>query len=146
MLGGSNLVPIFSWRDHCVKIVHIRSYSAPYFLAFGLNTERCRIFLLLQSECGKIRTRITPNTDTFHAVDLSNSSWNVSKRHEKKVRFAFFLSSDILYEGLVTNINQWLFFKFWITRNIMREKTGLDKQILLHLSSIGIKYTWIYRI
>ena len=26
------------------------------------------LFLRLQSECGKIRTRITPNTDTFYAV------------------------------------------------------------------------------
>ena len=24
---------------HCVKSVHIRSFSGPYFLAFGLNTE-----------------------------------------------------------------------------------------------------------
>ena len=39
-----------------------------YFPAFGLNTERYRVSLRIQSECGKIRTRITPNTDTFHAV------------------------------------------------------------------------------
>ena len=25
---------------HCVKIVHIRSYSGPYFPAFGLNKKR----------------------------------------------------------------------------------------------------------
>ena len=25
---------------HCVKSVHIQSYSSPYFLAFGLNTKR----------------------------------------------------------------------------------------------------------
>ena len=46
--------------DHCVKSVRIRSYSGPYFPAFGLNT------LLIQSECGKMRTRTTPNTDTFY--------------------------------------------------------------------------------
>ena len=40
---------------HCVKSVRIRSYSGPYFPAFGLNT-------------GKMRTRITLNTDTFYAV------------------------------------------------------------------------------
>ena len=44
---------------HCVKSVRIRSYSGPYFPAFGLN---------IQSECGKIRTRIIPNTDTLYAV------------------------------------------------------------------------------
>ena len=51
----------------------------PVFPAFGLNTERYRVFLRIwteyglntlriQSECGKIRTRITPNTHTFYAV------------------------------------------------------------------------------
>ena len=40
--------------------VHIRSYSGSYFPAFVLNTER--------SECGKRRTRITPNMDTFYTV------------------------------------------------------------------------------
>ena len=53
---------------HCVKSVHIWSFSDPYFPAFGLNTERYSVFLRLQSECGKIRTRKTPNTDTFYAV------------------------------------------------------------------------------
>ena len=56
---------------HCVKCVRIRSYSGPYFPAFRLNTERYGVSLLIQSECGKIRTRITPNTDTFHAVVVS---------------------------------------------------------------------------
>ena len=48
--------------SHCVKSVRIRSYSGPYFPAFRLN---------IQSECGKIWTRITLNTDTFHAVSVS---------------------------------------------------------------------------
>ena len=30
----------FSGDIHCVKSVHIRSYSGPYFPAFGLNAER----------------------------------------------------------------------------------------------------------
>ena len=53
---------------HCVKSVHIRSYSGPYFPAFELNTERYGVFLRIHSEFGKMRTRITPNMDTFHAV------------------------------------------------------------------------------
>ena len=57
--------------QHCVKGVHIRSYSAPHFPAFGLNTERYSVSLRIQSECGKMRTRITPNTDTFYAVQLT---------------------------------------------------------------------------
>ena len=53
---------------HYVKSVLIRSYSGPYFPAFGLNTKRYGVSLRIQSECGKIQTRITPNTDTFYAV------------------------------------------------------------------------------
>ena len=55
-------------KSHCVKSVHIRSYSSPYFPAFGLNTERYGVSLHIQSKSGKMRTRITPNTDNFHAV------------------------------------------------------------------------------
>ena len=53
---------------HCVKRVRIQSYSCPHFPAFRLNTERYGVSLRIQSKCGKIRTRITPNTDTFYAV------------------------------------------------------------------------------
>ena len=53
---------------HCVKSVRIRSFSGPYFPAFGLHSR-------IQSECGKIRTRKTTNTDTFHAVlDLGSKN------------------------------------------------------------------------
>ena len=38
-LMPSNPFPNFHW----VKSVHIRSYSGPHFLAFGLNTERYSI-------------------------------------------------------------------------------------------------------
>ena len=53
---------------HSLKSVPIRSYSGPYFRAFGVNTERCGVSLRIQPERRKMRTRITPNTDTFHAV------------------------------------------------------------------------------
>ena len=53
---------------HSVKSVRIRSFSGLYFPAFGMNTERYGVYLRIQSECGKIRTRKAPNTDSFHAV------------------------------------------------------------------------------
>ena len=54
---------------HCVKSVHIGSFYRSYFLsAFGLNKERYGVFIRIQSEYGKTRTRKTPNTDIFHAV------------------------------------------------------------------------------
>ena len=55
---------------HSVKSVRIRSYFGPYFPAFGLNMEGYGVSLHIQSECGKMGTRITPNTDTFHAVHV----------------------------------------------------------------------------
>ena len=70
-LGSHKLFPTFifyMFQMHCVKSVRIRSYSGPYFLAFGLNKERDSVYFRIQFECGKLRTRVTPNTDTFCAV------------------------------------------------------------------------------
>ena len=61
-----------TWILQCVKSVRIWSFSGPYFPSFGLNTEKYFASLCIQSEYEKIRTRKTPNTDTFHAVI---SSW-----------------------------------------------------------------------
>ena len=38
-----------------------------YLSAFELNTERYGVSLHIQSQCWKMPTRITPNTDTFYA-------------------------------------------------------------------------------
>ena len=51
-----------------MKSVRIRSFAGLYLHIFGLDTERYGVSLRIHSECGKIRTRKTPNTDTFHAV------------------------------------------------------------------------------
>ena len=53
-----------------MKSVRIRSYSGPHFPVFGLNVERYSVSLRIQSECGKMQTRITPNTDTFYVVQI----------------------------------------------------------------------------
>ena len=70
---------------HYVKSVRIRSYSGPHFPVFGLNTDRSGVSLRIQSKWGKIRTRVTPNTDTFYAVMtwLRNpySKWAFSGLH-----------------------------------------------------------------
>ena len=65
---------VSTYDKHCVKSVRIRSYSGLYFPAFGLNRERYRVSLRIQSECGKLRTRITPNTGTFYTV-----KWNLHR-------------------------------------------------------------------
>ena len=60
-------------QKHSMKSVYIWSYSGLHFPAFGLNTERYLVFLRVQSEYWKMRTRITLNTDTFNAVKLLGS-------------------------------------------------------------------------
>ena len=60
-------------RLYTTTSVFIQNYSGPYFLAFVLNTERCYVSCRIQSKCGKIRTRITPNTETFYGVTDTNS-------------------------------------------------------------------------
>ena len=56
--------------NHCVKNVRIQSFSGPYFPAFELISERYSVPLCIQSECRKIRTRKTPNTDAFYTVSV----------------------------------------------------------------------------
>ena len=56
---------------HYVKGVRICSFSGPCFPASGLNTETYGVNLHIQSKCGKIRTRKTANTDTFHVVTFT---------------------------------------------------------------------------
>ena len=67
--------------NHCVNIFYIWSYSGSYFPAFGLNTDRYEVSLRIQSEWGQIWTRITLNTDTFHAVNDSCTNQLISITH-----------------------------------------------------------------
>ena len=60
---------------HCVKCVCIRSYSGTHFPALGLNMEKHGVSLCIQSECGKMLTKITPDTDTFNAVILVQTTY-----------------------------------------------------------------------
>ena len=77
----------FSKTGHCVKTVLIRSYSGPHFPAIGLNTEIYGVSLRIQSECGKIRTRITPNPNTFYTVGNRRPSPVVNKHPENQTVF-----------------------------------------------------------
>ena len=65
LLGYLNTRNTSKTNTDYVKSVRIRSWSGLDFPTFGLNTKRQGLFLRIQSECGKIQTRITPNTDTF---------------------------------------------------------------------------------
>ena len=67
-----------------VKIHYrIRSYSGPHFPASGLNTERYGVSLRIHCKCGKIQTRVTPNTETFYAITIiAKFSFLLSISHE----------------------------------------------------------------
>ena len=58
----------FKTQNHCVKSVCMRSYSGSIFSR--IRTEY-RESLRIQSECGKILPRISPNTDAFYAANVS---------------------------------------------------------------------------
>ena len=51
------------------------SFYTPHFPAFGLNTEKYFVSLHSQSECRKIRTKKTPNTDSFHTMIVTQDFW-----------------------------------------------------------------------
>ena len=55
---------------HLCKILFFNSLreKCPYSELFWSAFSRILTEYLIESECGKIRTRITPNMDTFHAV------------------------------------------------------------------------------
>ena len=82
---------------HCLESVRIRSYSGPYFPAFRLNTERYSVSLRIQSKYGKIRTRITPNTDAFYAVVSSNFKENLSAGRQHYAYQIFGKLSDVFF-------------------------------------------------
>ena len=92
-------ISVFSGSCHCVKNVCIRSFSGPYFPAFGLNMERYGLSIRIQSKCGKIRATKTPNKDNFYAVciilDMVDktlpSKHSYLFRFKFEIRFNFFL-------------------------------------------------------
>ena len=71
-------------NNHCVKCVQYGVLSGPYFLAFGLNTERYFVSLHIQSECGKIWTR----KNSLHTVRVRDYPDDLVKDDMGKVCFS----------------------------------------------------------
>ena len=65
------------YQLHCAKSGHIRSYSGPYFPAFGLNTERYSESLCIQSECGKILLALNSFISGYVSKKLGTNLWKV---------------------------------------------------------------------
>ena len=62
------LIPLCAKINTTRKMSVFGVFSGLYFPACGMNKEIYKVNLRIQSECGKMHTRKTPNTDTFHAV------------------------------------------------------------------------------
>ena len=62
---GVILVRIFPYLDWIRR-------DTRYLSVFSPNAGKYFESLRIQSECGKIRTRVTPNTDSFYAVLLND--------------------------------------------------------------------------
>ena len=78
-----------------VKSVRIRSFSGPYFLALGLNTRRYGVSPRIQYECGKIRTRKTPNEDNFYAVVSNKKSGPFTLFCQAFVFYHIFIAKEL---------------------------------------------------
>ena len=74
----------------------------------SFNSESFRF----QSECGKMRTRKTPNTDTFHRVNTSYADDNTMYQPGSNV--------DDVINGLQVSAEKLV---HWFTDNLMKGKT-----------------------
>ena len=67
-------VHVFNLRQHYVKSVRIQSYSSPHFSCIShIRTEYGEISpdsVRMRENAGKMLSRITPNKDTFYAVQF----------------------------------------------------------------------------
>ena len=70
------------WGQEENPWMYIEILTYPFdrkYPALGLNKERYGVYLRIQSECGKMQTRITPNVDTFYAARTNDSNF-ISKK------------------------------------------------------------------
>ena len=116
---------------HCIKSVHIRSYSGPYLPAFGLDTESYRVSFRIQSECRKIRTRITPNTDTFQTVVINAILYQFSLNISTMICEPPLLRIDIYWFYVLCV----LFFNFFFFTSIPEEYSEPSKASNMKLSA-----------
>ena len=83
------------------------------------------IFLRIQSDCGKMRTIITPNTDTFHAV--------------KRVELAKLSVRNVSHRAILTNLWKVYDEAFMLNADSLRRRNrlvGINKPSLYKLLSI----------
>ena len=79
--------------NHCVKNVRIWSYSGSHFSRNFPHLDWKREILRISpysvrmwENAGKMRTRVTPNTDTFYATNAFRGSQNCKNKHVEKLK------------------------------------------------------------
>ena len=75
----------FTYGIHCVKNVHIRRPSGPYFPLFALNTERYGVSLHIQS---KLRENTDQKISEYE--HFSRNDYNLSYRISKQTYIIYF--------------------------------------------------------
>ena len=137
MILKLNLLLIGKWKmSHLVKNARIRSYYGPHFPAFGLNMERYSVSLRIQSECGKIQTRITPNADTFYAMSF-NLDW---AKPAQEVIFSTLIVRATSQKHLRRNLGARLTFNNHINEKIVNKFRSAT--LLKRDSNTGV-FLWI---
>ena len=72
------------------RVILVRIFS--HFPPFGLNTERYFVYFVslrvqsMRENVGKMRTRITPNTDTFYALNVTKKAKSLELDQPKLLR------------------------------------------------------------
>ena len=133
------------------KVSKYTVFSGPYFLAFGLITERYGVSLRIQSECWKIRTRINCVSGYFSRSERYSS-------HEGQslwifFRFISFCHIDKCFSNLHLFSDQQIFisnreissnnFQSWqklFQPTVLCRKNAREMHVLLTLSRAGLPY------
>ena len=88
------------------KVSKYRVISGPYFPVFGLNTERYSVFLHIQSECRKIRTR---NNSVFgQPATAIHNQFSFTMSTIKQVFVIPLLTEETLF---TTTFRRWVSFQ-----------------------------------
>ena len=139
----------FSW-DSCLSYVilikkercNTNAQACPYSELFWTVFSRIRIECgRIQSEYGKIRTRITPNRDTFYAMTITKVLTNIRPiffsywkqpidSHCKSINW-FLYEKTLAWYGLMS---------FSLSKELFIWETGMDKKrgILCRFFSTGM--------
>ena len=108
------MVMVLLRRDkHCIKNVHIQSFSSPYFPAFGLNTE---IY-------GDLRCKSPYSSWMWGATDQKNSEYGYFLRSEGCIS-VWAISSFCSYSDVLLVIFVFRSKKLEMFSNIARGSNG----------------------